>query len=104
MNSESTAADPSVPALDWPVDPVDGLVSADALRKFVRVIGRRANGLVVFEFSIGWPDLAAELVLPAPLFEEFCERHGAIRLPEQPREFGLPARPLDHDDDDEAGG
>lgn len=52
----------------------DGL-GTEQLRKFVRVTDRRANGLVAFEFAIGWPDLAAELVLPEALFQEFCATH-----------------------------
>lgn len=44
-------------------------------RKFVRITDRRDNGLVAFEFSVGWPDLAAELVMPEPMFEAFCEKH-----------------------------
>ncbi|MFM2121111.1 MAG: hypothetical protein RL722_2579 [Pseudomonadota bacterium] len=76
----------------------------DVMRKFVRVIERRPNGLVAFEFAIGWPDLAAELVLPAPIFEAFCERHGAERLPDELRTPGAPARPPDTPDEDVAGG
>jgi phenol/toluene 2-monooxygenase (NADH) P0/A0 len=44
-------------------------------RKFVRVLERHANGLVKFEFAVGWPDLSCELVLPTPLFDAFCEQH-----------------------------
>lgn len=52
----------------------------DVTRKFVRVTGERAGGLVVFEFSIGWPELAVELVLPRAAFEEFCATHQVQRL------------------------
>jgi phenol hydroxylase P0 protein len=41
----------------------------------VRVIAERDNGLVVFEFAIGWPDLSVELAMPRPAFEEFCIQH-----------------------------
>ncbi len=44
-------------------------------RRYVRVIKRDPNGLVVFEFSVGWPDMGAELVLPEALFEEFCSKN-----------------------------
>lgn len=47
----------------------------DVSRKFVRVLQRRGNGLVEFEFSIGWPELAVELMLPQPAFEAFCQTH-----------------------------
>lgn len=43
--------------------------------KFVRVLNRHPNGLVVFEFAVGWPDLAAELVMPQEMFDAFCARH-----------------------------
>ena len=38
------------------------LPAVDTSLRFVRVIERRADGLVAFEFSIGWPELAVELV------------------------------------------
>ena len=47
----------------------------DVSRKFVRVLQRRANGFAECEFSIGWPDLAVELMLPQPAFEAFCQTH-----------------------------
>lgn len=49
-------------------------------RKFVKVIGTRPDGLVMFEFSIGWPELAVELMLPPEAFEHFCARERVIRL------------------------
>ena len=52
----------------------------DVMRKFVRVIERRANGLVAFEFSIGWPELAVDLLLPAADFDEFCTTNRVERL------------------------
>ncbi|MBT9552851.1 MAG: phenol hydroxylase subunit [Hydrogenophaga sp.] len=51
----------------------------DVRLKYVRVLERRADGLVSFEFSIGWPELAVELMLPAAAFDEFCARHEVIR-------------------------
>ena len=41
-------------------------------RRYVRILRRQPNGLVAFEFSVGWPDMACELVLPEALFNEFC--------------------------------
>jgi phenol hydroxylase P0 protein len=52
----------------------------DTSRRFVRVTERRADGLVAFEFSIGWPELAVDLLLPAAAFAEFCERNQVQRL------------------------
>ena len=56
--------------------------SGDAIlrRKFVRVINERDDGLVTFEFSIGWPELAVELMLPGQAFAEFCAREQVQRL------------------------
>ncbi len=61
-----------------PLDPPDldaPAQSVASLRKFVRVTDRRPNGLVAFEFAMGWPDLTAEMVLPEAMFDEFCNRH-----------------------------
>lgn len=54
--------------------------TCDTSLKFVRVIEERADGLVAFEFSIGWPELAVELLLPAPAFAEFCATQRVQRL------------------------
>jgi phenol hydroxylase P0 protein len=40
--------------------------------KFVRVREVRPDGLVCFEFAIGWPELFVDLMLPQPAFDEFC--------------------------------
>jgi phenol hydroxylase P0 protein len=56
------------------------LAPCDSTRRFVRVIEERADGLVAFEFAIGWPELAVELLLPAPAFAEFCATQHAQRL------------------------
>ncbi len=63
-----------MPAAAAPQD-VPRNASGDGPRKFVRVIERHANGLVKFEFSVGWPDLGCELALPVAAFEAFCEQH-----------------------------
>lgn len=44
----------------------------DIARKFVRVMRTLPNGLIEFEFAIGDPDIAAELVMPKAAFDEFC--------------------------------
>lgn len=54
------------------------LPTVDLQRRFVRLLERRGDGLVSFEFSIGWPELAVELMLPAAAFDEFCTRHQVI--------------------------
>jgi len=52
----------------------------DLSRRFVRVLGRRDNGFVEFAFSVGWPELSVELMLPTPAFEAFCTAHRVHRL------------------------
>lgn len=52
----------------------------DLSQRFVRVLGRRDNGFVEFAFSVGWPELSVELMLPAPAFEAFCAAHRVRRL------------------------
>ncbi len=54
------------------------LPAVDLQRRYVRLIERRGDGLVSFEFSIGWPELAVELMLPSAAFDEFCTRHQVI--------------------------
>ena len=58
----------------------DALPTVDTSQRFVRVLERRADGLVSFEFSIGWPELAVELLLPAAAFEAFCTNNRVRRL------------------------
>lgn len=56
------------------------LPAVDTTQRFVRVIEQRPDGQVAFEFAIGWPELACELMLPAPAFAEFCATHQVQRL------------------------
>jgi phenol hydroxylase P0 protein len=51
----------------------DGCI-CDVTRKFVRIKQLRADGLVCFEFAIGWPELFVDLMLPRPAFDDFCVR------------------------------
>ncbi|HRQ59134.1 MAG TPA: phenol hydroxylase subunit [Azoarcus taiwanensis] len=57
----------------------------DLSRKFVRLVERREDGLVEFEFSIGDPELYAEMLLPADAYEDFC-RINAVTVLEGERE------------------
>ena len=54
------------------IDADDVYPECDVTRRFVRVLKRRSNGFIEFEFSIGWPELSVELMLPEADFEEFC--------------------------------
>lgn len=56
------------------------LPAVDTSLRYVRVTERRADGLVAFEFSIGWPELAVELMLPSAAFEAFCTNNRVQRL------------------------
>ena len=58
--------------------------SIDVSKKYVRVVERRPNGLVEFEFSIGLPELYVEMLLPADAFEAFCANNTVIFM-EGPR-------------------
>ena len=44
----------------------------DVTRKYVRVLGSLPSGLVEFEFAVGEPEMAVELVMPKAAFDEFC--------------------------------
>ncbi|MBR0565376.1 phenol hydroxylase subunit [Azoarcus sp. L1K30] len=48
--------------------------------KFVRVIERRPDGFVEFEFAIGEPELCAEMLLPADAFASFCSSNEVVFL------------------------
>ena len=63
-----------------PVDPTVEIPACDVARKFVRIKEMRPDGLVSFEFSIGWPELSVDLMLPRSAFDEFCVRQQVQRL------------------------
>ena len=71
---------PALTAAANPIPPMEYLPPCDTTRRFVRVTEARADGLVAFEFAIGWPELSVELLLPAPAFEEFCAANKVQRL------------------------
>ena len=52
----------------------------DLSRKFVRLIERRPDGFVEFEFAIGDPALCAELMLKEDDFHTFCLANDVIVL------------------------
>ncbi|NMG43044.1 phenol hydroxylase [Aromatoleum toluvorans] len=64
----------------------------DTRRRFVRVTGERANGFVEFDFAVGEPDLAVEMILTREAFAEFCARNAVEMLAPQ-------AEPRDAADD-----
>lgn len=83
-NATAMATEPLAPPPAGRAEPTDAADDAlpvcDTRLKYVRVTERRPDGLVAFEFSIGWPELAVELMLPAAAFDEFCARHAVQRL------------------------
>ena len=60
--------------------PSNDVPFCDTSLRYVRVLQRRADGLVSFEFSIGWPELAVELMLPTAAFDAFCDNNKVMRL------------------------
>lgn len=65
--------DPSAATrLPAPEPELPEMPAVDTRLRYVKVLEERADGLVAFEFAIGWPELAVELLLPAPAFAEFC--------------------------------
>ena len=62
---------------------IDRSASAAALtgqRCYVRVTGTREERFVEFEFAIGDPELAVELVLGFEQFTRFCATHEVTHL------------------------
>ncbi|MDB5699334.1 MAG: toluene monooxygenase [Alphaproteobacteria bacterium] len=51
--------------------------------KFVRVMRRRDNGLVEFDFAIGAPEVFVELMMPEAAFDEFCRTNAIVDLTDQ---------------------
>lgn len=52
----------------------------DVTKKYVRLIERRADGFVEFEFAIGEPEIYAEMLLPGEAYEAFCKSNEVIHL------------------------
>ncbi len=67
---------PSMPASH----PSDSAARMTGQPCFVRVTGTRDARFVEFEFAIGDPELAVELVLLFGQFREFCTRHEVRHL------------------------
>ena len=56
---------------------VDGF---DTSWKFVRVVERRPDGFVEFQFAIGDPDVFVEMIMSSGAFAEFCELNEVTML------------------------
>ncbi|NPT61835.1 phenol hydroxylase subunit, partial [Paraburkholderia elongata] len=44
----------------------------DRTQRFVRITAQREDGYVEFDFSVGGPDLAVELIMNQTMFDRFC--------------------------------
>jgi phenol hydroxylase P0 protein len=53
----------------------------DTQKKFVRLNRIRPDGFVEFEFAIGDPGLALELIMPAHAYRAFCHANRVAFLP-----------------------
>jgi phenol hydroxylase P0 protein len=56
-----------------------GSVPFDPAIRYVRLTRVRDDGFIEFEFAIGDPDLAVELIMRREAFDEFC-RDNHVRL------------------------
>ena len=54
--------------------------SVDVNRKYVRVVERRPDGMVEFEFSISDPSIYVEMLLPEAAYEDFCRTNRVILI------------------------
>lgn len=52
----------------------------DVARRYVRFGELRDDGYVLFDFAIGDPELAVELVLPLSAYQEFCRANAVTYL------------------------
>lgn len=52
----------------------------DPRTRFVRLIRIRSDGFVEFEFAIGDPDLAVDLIMPADAYRDFCRDNNVVRI------------------------
>ncbi|MEO0048133.1 MAG: hypothetical protein RLZZ410_1092 [Pseudomonadota bacterium] len=62
----------------------------DTTKRFVRLIEKRDDGFIEFEFSVGEPEIFAEMMLTAEDFKTFCEEHKVVMIDEN-------SNPIDHD-------
>lgn len=61
-------------------DAPDSVPPFDPARRYVRLTQVRADGFVEFEFAIGDPDLAVDLILPADAYRDFCRDNDAVLI------------------------
>jgi len=75
----------------------------DTRKKFVRLNRIRDGGFVEFEFAIGDPELALELIMPVQAYHEFCRANGVVYLSDSFSEHSSnvagPLQPIPKDGD-----
>jgi phenol/toluene 2-monooxygenase (NADH) P0/A0 len=59
-------------------DNTAGALPFDPTKRYVRLNQVRADGFVEFQFAIGDPELAVDLILPAEAYREFCRDNQAV--------------------------
>jgi phenol/toluene 2-monooxygenase (NADH) P0/A0 len=67
-----------------PLDAANNPPDFDTAKRFVRLTQVRADGFVEFEFAIGDPELAVELILPADAYRDFCRDNHAVLIGARP--------------------
>lgn len=50
----------------------------DPAARWIRLLRRRPNGMVEFEFAVGEPQLFVEMVMPEAPFQEFCAQQHVV--------------------------
>ncbi len=73
--------------------------SFDPTRRYVRVVERRPDGLVEFEFAVGEPELFVEMLLPEPAFLAFCREQGVVATEASAAPVGSAATASAHEGD-----
>ncbi len=58
-------------------------------QRFVRITAQRKDGYVEFDFSVGDPDLAVELIMNRTMFDRFCQVNAVCKLIEADEQIDL---------------
>lgn len=53
----------------------------DTSWKFVRIVERRPDGFVEFQFAVGNPTIYVEMIMAPEAFDEFCSSNAVTMLP-----------------------
>lgn len=54
--------------------------ASQKLTRYVRITNPDHNGFVEFDFAVGDPTIALEMILPQPAFAEFCATNAVVFL------------------------